>query len=69
MQIKDVAKIYFTGTGVQYAMFYIQLLSDNIVYCVFSPVDVIDGLVQNYSIIIANALEILQSCPKPSFCK
>ena len=30
--------------------------------------DKIDGLMQNCSISIANALEILQSCPKPSKC-
>ena len=27
-----------------------------------------DGLVQDYSISIANAMEILQSCTKPSIC-
>ena len=31
-------------------------------------VDSINGLVQNCSISIANALEILQSCTKPSLC-
>ena len=29
----------------------------------------IDGLVQDYSIAIANSLEILQSCIKPSRCE
>ena len=29
----------------------------------------IDGLVQDRSISIANALEILRSCTKPSICK
>ena len=30
--------------------------------------DYIDGLVQHYSNFIANALEVLQSCAKPSMC-
>ena len=31
-------------------------------------IDIIDGLVQDCNISIANALEILQSCTKPSKC-
>ena len=30
--------------------------------------DAIDGLVQDFSISFANAMEILQSCTKPSLC-
>ena len=35
-------------------------------YCQVSQAPHIDGLVQNCSISIADALEILQSCTKPS---
>ena len=33
---------------------------------IYGKIDYIDGLVQGYSISIANALEILQPCTKPS---
>ena len=35
----------------------------------FSDDAYVDGLVQDYSNSIANALELLQSCTKPLICK
>ena len=41
---------------------------ENVIWRFFSYICCIDGLVHNYSIFIANVLEILQSYTKPFIC-
>ena len=69
---KDILKNIFKSPRGQWVKFHVQKLLSSFVLMTISVLVhkwvYMDGLVQDYSISIAKALDILQSCTKPVIC-